>query len=325
MARSFAALLAALLVWIPAHATLAGGIPTRDGIVGAADSRLTFMGSQCDGAFKILIPAQPTRTAIIVTGDAFFMQPQNSKDPNPCERLASAPRFLDIGSVVTEYLERGAPDPANLSLADLAAACVHATERFQQSYPAALRAYTGKDIYSVVLASYDPVKLSSTLRNFVVRINPQTRKPQAARFTSTTYGSRDRGGVFIYGETAWVGSHVYIGYGRQFISPPTLDFIHTRVPIFQVPLNQALATAADLLHASIRTAQSAPPPHGIGGPIRIVLLGSNPMAEESPLVRAVAFSTFNQNFWGAPSFALLRRVGDHESKSTKRSLTQSIP
>ena len=117
MARFFAALLAALLVCIPAHATLAVVIPTRDGIVVAADSRLTFMGSQCDGAFKILIPAQPTRTAVIVTGDGLFLQPSPAKLSNPCDSLISAPRFLDIGSVVTDYLERGSPDPANLSLA----------------------------------------------------------------------------------------------------------------------------------------------------------------------------------------------------------------
>ena len=282
MLRFSGALLAALLVSSQAHATLAVIIPTRDGVVVAADSRLTFMGSPCDGAFKILIPARPTRTAVLVTGDSIFVQPRDSKDQNPCEWLASAPRLLDIGSVVTAYLERGSPHPANLSLADLAAACVHATERFQQSYPAALRAYSGKEIFSVVIASYNPVSLSTTLRNFVVGVDAQTHKLRAARFTSTTFSSRHRGGVFIYGETAWVGSHVYIGYGRQFLSAPTLDFIHARMPIFQVPLNRALATAADLLRASIRTAQSVPPPHGIGAPIRIMLLGSNPMAEEVP-------------------------------------------
>jgi len=282
MLRFSAALLAALLASISAHATLAVVIPTRDGIVVAADSRMTFMGAHCDGAFKILIPARPTRTAVIVTGDAIFVQPQDSKDTNPCERLASAPRFLDIGSVVTDYLERGSPDPANLSLADLAAACVHATERFQQSYPAALRAYAGKDIFSVVVASYDPVTLSSTLRNFVVRMDAQTHLPKATRFTNTAFSQRDQAGVFIYGETAWVSSHVYIGYGRQFLSPPTLDFIHARAPISQVPLNHALAAAADLLQASIRTAQSVPPPHGIGGAIHMVHLGGNPMAEEVP-------------------------------------------
>jgi hypothetical protein len=282
MARFSAVLMAALLVSIQAHATLAVIIPTRDGIVVAADSRMTFMGSHCDGAFKILIPARPTRTAVIVTGDTIFVQPHDSKDANPCDSLVSAPRFLDIGSVVTDYLERGSPDPATISLADLAAACVHATERFQQSYPAALRAYSGKDIFSVVIANYDPVTLSSTIRNFVVRVDAQTHKLRAARFTNTRYNARDRGGVFIYGETAWVSSYVYIGYGRQFLSPATLDFIHSRVPIFQVPLDRALATAADLLQASIRTAQSVPPPHGIGAPIRIVILGSNSMAEEVP-------------------------------------------
>lgn len=290
MMRCTAALFAALLLAVPAQATLAVVIPTRDGIVVAADSRLTFMGSSCDGAFKILIPARPTRTAVIVTGDAIFLQPTNSQGENPCERLKSSPRFLDIGSVVTDFLERGSSDPAAISLADLAAACVQATERFQQSYPTALHAYNGKEIFSVVIASYNPVSLTSTIRNFVVRMDvepgksgkPQTTKLRAARFTSTTLHSRDRGGVFIYGETAWVSSHVYIGYGRQFIAAPTLDFIRSLAPIFEVPLDRGVAAAADLLQASIRTAQSVPPPHGIGGPIRIMLLGSNPMAEEVP-------------------------------------------
>ena len=50
-----------------------------------------------------------------------------SADPpkSSCDALVSAPRFLDIGSVVTDFLERGADNASTISLADVAAACAY--------------------------------------------------------------------------------------------------------------------------------------------------------------------------------------------------------
>lgn len=281
MARFFAALLAVLLLPASAHATLAVVIPTRDGFVVAADSRLTYLGSHCDGISKILIPARPSRTVAIVTGDGIFVQPPNSKGLNPCEWLASAQRLLDISAIVTDFLSHTAneADPTNIPIADLAAACVHATEQFQQSYPAALRSYAGREVFSVIVAGYDPGTAATTLSSFVVRVVAGGRI-EAARLTQTKVDGSTSRGVWIYGETGWVNRAVYKGAGRRFLSAATLDFLQTHTPVRDVTLGQAQTVAANVMQAVARTATLDPPPSGIGGQIHLVAIGSNPVPQE---------------------------------------------
>ena len=76
MARLFAAFLAALLLCAAAHATLVALVPSNDGLVVAADSRISFLGAECDGAFKIIEPARPVRTVAIVVATSWW--------PDPC-------------------------------------------------------------------------------------------------------------------------------------------------------------------------------------------------------------------------------------------------
>ncbi len=53
----------------------------------------------------------------------------------------------------------------------LAAECVRAVEPSGIVIRSALQGYAGREIFSVVVASYDPARHVSTLRNFVVRID----------------------------------------------------------------------------------------------------------------------------------------------------------
>ncbi len=282
MARFLAAFIAALLLSATAHATLAALVPSRDGLIVAADSRISFLGAECDGAFKIIEPARPMRTVAIVTGDSIFVSPPPAGVSNLCQYLESAPRRLNIDTLVRDYLERSADDPTQLAFDGLGAACVRRVERFRQAYPEALRGFMGRDLFSVVVASYDPGTRTSLLRNFVVRIDARTRHVGAARFTQTAVSPHDPREVWIYGETSYVDRYVYAGFGRQFLSPATLGFLRDRTPVGQTPLDRAVAVAADIVQAASRAAQKVPAPSGIGGPIRVVLLGANPQPESVP-------------------------------------------
>ena len=206
-----ASLVLVLLLSVSAHATLVAIVPWRDGLVIAADSRLTFFGAQCDGAFKILVPERPARTVAVVTGDSVFVAPPPAGTADLCGYLASAPRLLDVEAVVTGVLERGGDDPAR----KLSAACVRAVERFRARYPAALRGYTGREIFSVAVASHDPGAGAATVRSFVVRV--RNGRVEAARVVETRIDGRSSRGVWIYGETDWVNRVVYAGAGRRFL------------------------------------------------------------------------------------------------------------
>jgi hypothetical protein len=267
----------AILLAPAAQATLVVAVPSRNGLVIAADSRLTFLGAPCDGASKILTTVRPGRTVVVVTGDGVFV-PTPPRGEDPCRFLATAPRLLDMDAVVARYLNGVGNDPAQIHLADLADACVQAVERFRAAYPEELRGYAGRAIFSVVVGSYDAQTRTSTLRNFVVRIDPQTGRAEAARLSTTDIGPDDLSGVWIYGETDWVARNVYAGAGRAFLTPATQEFVRARQPVSGTSLESAAAIAANLVEAASRTAargasEGDPPPSGIGGAIRVVVAG----------------------------------------------------
>lgn len=263
--------LAALLFSAAAHATLVAVVPARDGLAIAADSRFTFMGASCDGAFKIIEPERPLRTVAFVTGDSIFVAPPAAGE-DPCRYLATAPRLLDMGAVVKAYLDRSSDDPARISAAGLAAECVRAMQHFEGTYPHALRGYAGRGIVSVVVASYDPVRHVSTLHNFALRMESGTGRVEAARMSKTTAGPDSLRGVWIYGEAAYVNRYVYAGAGRRFLQPGTQAFVGGHEPTGDVTIKQAAAAAADVVLAASRAAQIDPPANGIGGQVRVVVL-----------------------------------------------------
>lgn len=276
--RRIAIGLAAILVSASAHATLVAVVAARDGLAIAADSRFTFMGAPCDGAFKIIEPKRPLHTVAFVTGDSIFVAPPPAGE-NPCQYLATAPRLLDMSAVVKTWLDRSTDDLAGTSAFDLATACVRAVEDFRRTYPEALRVYAGRDIFSVVVASYDPVRHVSTLRNFVVRIGRGNGHVEAARMSVTTVGPENLRGVWIYGEAGYVNRSVYDGPGQRFLALPTRNFLGVHEPVGYVSTMEAEAAAEDVVKASSRTAEIDPPASGIGGPVRVVVLGGPPHSD----------------------------------------------
>ncbi|MDR3725481.1 MAG: hypothetical protein P4K86_00410 [Terracidiphilus sp.] len=280
MARLLPLVAALLLLPVPATATLVVLVPSVDGLVVAADSRTSVLGAQCDGQFKIVQLKRPSRTVVMVTGDGVFIPPPSATEPDLCRYQQSAPRLLDMAAVVTSYLERKGANPARLSLEDLGAECVRAAERFQALHPEAFQSHLGGEIFSVVLASYDPKAKVSTLRNFVVRISRESHKIEAARFSNITVASTDRRGLWAYGETDYVEKQVYGGFGRQFLTASTLDFILQDKPVAQASQDEAVAAAVNLIQAASRAAQQVPAASAIGGPIDVVLLGRKPRPQQ---------------------------------------------
>ena len=277
MPRTLAALLA-LALSIPAHATLVAVVPSRDGVVVAADSRLTFLGAQCDGAFKLIVPTRPARTLAVVTGDSLFVPPPPA-NADPCRYLETAPRLHDINSVVAAALLKSGPE---ISTAAVSQACLRAVRAFARRYPGVLKPYASRDIFSVVLVSFDAVRKSTTLRNFVLRMDSTGQRASVARLTETQVGLKDSRDVWVYGETAWMSSAVYNGPGRHFLSPATLAFLADRRPLSEVPLLEAAAVAGNIVEAATRTALTTPPPSGIGGQVHVIAIGPQPQPQPLP-------------------------------------------
>lgn len=283
MVRLIAALLVGLQLPIPAGGSVVVVVPFAGGTVVAADSRTTILGATCDNRFKITQVKRPARTIVAVTGAiAFIPQPAYGQTPS-CILLESAPRLLDIAAVVESYLEHQPDDIARVSLEGVSAACVAAVQDFQKSRPEALDAYAGKELFSVVMAAYDPRSRISTILNFVVNISAGTRAVRADRLTRFTILARDRRGVWSFGETDYLTKNVFAGLGRKYLCKPTRDFILESKPVSAAPQNEAVAAAINIIAAATRTADELPAPSAIGGPIHVILLGRPRRPREIPL------------------------------------------
>jgi hypothetical protein len=258
---------------VNARATLVAIAPSRDGLVIAADSRLTFLGAQCDGAFKILAPARPLRTVAVITGASAFVAPQAERPKDVCRHLMTAPRVLDMNAVVLEALARTGDDASRISMEDLSGACIGALEKLQATYPGVLTGYEGREIVSVVVASFDPVRVVSTVRRFVVRLDAATGRIEAIPADVLRIDRRSARDVWVYGETDWVNRAVYSGAGRRFLKASTLEYLEDHKPVGEVPLERAVDAAANVITAASHAAKIEPPPSGIGGEIHVMVIG----------------------------------------------------
>jgi len=256
-----------------ASGTLVVLVPSADGLVVAADSRTSVFGATCDSQYKITELMRPRRTVVVVTGDTAFIKPPDAGLHDVCAYLQSAPQLLDIPSLIKHILERKSTDPFKLSLEDLGTECVQAVQRFREASPLVLEPYIGKEIFSVIIASYDQRSKASLVMNFVVRIDSRTHRVEADRFTRITIPPQNRRGVWSYGETDYLNQNVFAGIGRKYLTSSTLDFILADQPVANVDLDQAVSAAANVIEAASLTTQLVPSPSGIGGPIDIVLLG----------------------------------------------------
>jgi hypothetical protein len=257
MMRLIAAVIVVFLLPVRAMATLVVIVPYSDGLVIAADSLTTIFGTHCDDQFKITQLKHPSRTVLAITGAiAFVPQPASGAS---CSSLKSAPHLLDVSDVVARELEHHRGNIANLSLEELSATCVSAVERFQKANPMALAPYAGKDIFSVVIASYDRRSKSSILLNFVIRIDAKTHEIRADRLTRTRIALHDRRGIWSFGESGYLNSSVFAGLGRKYLCKSTLDFILKDKPVAAAPKNEAVATAVNVIEAATRTARDITP------------------------------------------------------------------
>jgi hypothetical protein len=255
-----------------AAGTLILAVPSRDGLVVAADSRSTVAGIHCDNAVKIVLPARPERVVATVTGQGtFLVPPGNIAISDLCMYVRRGPRLLDIQGVVKRYLEEKNIDLNVLEIMDLAQRCLNAVRDFQTTWPDALHSFAGHELFSVVLAGYDPKERLSVIRSFVVAVLADL-KPDIARTVDWRIAQDDAPEYFGFGETDYMNRQVFGGPGRGFLSETFIRFL-TLKSVKDVDPDIAVEVATNLIEATAKTTGIIPAPTGIGGPIDVVLLG----------------------------------------------------
>lgn len=256
--------------------TLVVIVGSAKGLVIAADSRSTVPSipvTYCDDAFKILIPKRPNRTVVMVTGNGSWIDSKPSRTTDLCSVVRTSPQLLDIGSLVKNYIETKNSKLTNVSLLELGDICVTAMKQLQSTYPLVFQSLIGQEVFSVVMADYEPKTRVALIRNFVVRIDADSKEIQAARFSTDTISEGDKWVVIPFGESDYFFKTVYHGVGHQFINAAIFNSMVAGKRVGQASLDEAVDAAVNTIDAAAHTTELVPAPSGIGGPIDVVLLG----------------------------------------------------
>lgn len=252
--------------------TLVMMIPTRDGLVVAADTRHTLLGVSCDNDSKIYFPKRPAGTVVTVTGTGNFLAVKQPFVSDPCEEIAQSPVLLSIPPIVTAYLEEKNVTAANVQLAELAERCV-ARLKLLFSNPFLAGQYVGKTVFTVVVGSYDPEKRLSAIRSFTVDL-PTATQIAVNTDVDAQYALPNQPDFRAFGQGQYLVDHVLNGVGKQFVDAKYEEFLKKK-SISDIDAKFAADVAVNLIEATSKTTELVQIPSGVGGPIDVFLIGSN--------------------------------------------------
>jgi hypothetical protein len=262
-----------------AGGTLAIFIPTRSGLVIAADMRQSPQGIFCDGINKILIPKRPARTAVVVTGPATSLRDTSKIPANElCAYLAQNPAPIDFARSAVEFLES-----QNVPLDKLSGNGL--TDKIYADilpYLTAgnLRAYVGTRLAQIIIAEFEPETKTSRIRVLGIDIaSPTEFRLQPLPVTSATtvlgdsFGPETSQTVLPFGEVEYFREQVLAGPGRAFLGVEYSQLIQ-KTKVSDIDPSLAGTVAINLIDATSKTSEKIAAPSGIGGGISAVLLGS---------------------------------------------------
>jgi hypothetical protein len=237
--------------------TLVLMVHSKEGLIVAADRRTVVHNTACDYQVKILIPTRPDRTIATVTGNGIDVKSPGPEITDICRYIRSAPRLLDIETIVTQYVERSNADIETLQLEELAQRCVDGVRDFQVTWPLALSRFAGHELFQVVLANYNPNFKSARIRSFLVGLST-VLEPHYARITNREVSSQARRDVVAAGETDYLNQFVYNGFGRRFLSQETINFLSEQGSVARTSRRDAVAVSIDIIEAASKTTALIP-------------------------------------------------------------------
>ena len=261
-----------------AAGTLVVLIPTREGLVFAADSLSRVPGAgTCDKMFKIVELKNHKRTAISVTGNAqITARPSDgSTPPDLCAYFKTAQHYLDIPHVVQEELDADNEILDSPRIKKLGARCVQAVTEFSVNFNGAklLDQLRGTDMFQVVIGTYKPKQKSSLMISFPVRIRAEDGKPEMGDEVRKEVTLDDPIDVHFYGVAPYVYQVVLGGIGQQYIGT-FAQFESKERNIKDITASEAKAAAINVIEATEQTAKIVPPPDDVGGPVDVILIDS---------------------------------------------------
>src|SRR5262245_5128804 len=258
--------------------TLVAIIPSASGLIVAADSRITFhfngTNLYCDNIFKITEPAKPDRTLVTITGSNTNWHFTNVPPSKVCEFIAENPAQFDANSIVKSAIENN-PALATVQVGNLPELVVKDVNSFLDIRPGAYDARKGKQMFRVAISTYEPSEMASTIVSFSLDLS-LTGEVTSSTIETQRFEQNSQATVQLFGESGFLVNQVLNGPGKQFLDARYGRFQQIKGAIRDVPAEIAADFASNLIEAAARTTLIVPVEAGIGGPVDIALIGSEP-------------------------------------------------
>ncbi len=247
------------------HGTLIIAALCNEGVVVSADSRTTVS----DGIFT------DTSDKLIAAPDALsvgFATGSTRADFAPTAHPNLSEVDYDVADVLrAELMELRSPvDDA--AFEKIAAACADAIANSRAGQRALVM---DRQLTQIGIVTYETVFRSATMRQAAFRIvdsgvvDVQLSGAQIQLVDQPL-------AMWMLGAAEYLLSEVLNGPGRDFVGKPTLDAISVPTRPNQLSVGDVFAIETDLIGATARqSAAKSAPGVGVGGPIRVLLLGPN--------------------------------------------------
>jgi hypothetical protein len=252
---------------IQTSGTLVMMIPTTDGLLVAADSRLTVAGEprqHCDTGHKLIV--DETRNAVATVTGLSTIYALDSL--SSCAELARSERVMDIYGVVRAFLATHGPEGSLEALQEL---CLKEVLKARSIDDNTFQHFRGRDYLTVVLAHFDARSETSRFSGFVVALDNDLQ-PFVKQTMLDAATTDDRMTCWIFGQGEYVHSQVFNGPGSRFLDERSRRFLTPSVRVVDVSGADTLNFIRNTFKAIEAIAPTSPPPWGIGGPIDIVRL-----------------------------------------------------
>ena len=253
--------------------TLVVAVPTRAGLVVAADTRFTALDVHCDGKSKVSIPRRPENSLIAATGTSTWISTHMPLLRNdPCGDIEkNGTTFFDAKAIVTKYVEEKDKPVWQIELQDLANRLIEAVDNVYALQPDYVRSFAGRTMFQIVLAAYLPAQQMSFVRALELNLTPQFRIN--AKLTADYKFKQSSAPQWPYfGDTINFDQHVLFGVGNRFL-PSSLNDLKRKMSVAEVTDALAGDVAVGMIDAAKKTTEIVPSFKTIGGPTELYALG----------------------------------------------------
>jgi hypothetical protein len=259
--------------------TLAIFLPTRDGLVVAADKRQSPRGIFCDGINKILVPSGMPRTVVVITGFVSLQDISKIPDAELCSHLAETPAPIDFGRTALRFLE--AHHSALKQLDGQAFAEQIQADILPYLRAGNLRPFFGTRLAQIVIADFDPNTKTSMIlamgvdldRSGAFLLQPLPVS-ERTNVRGTTFQLQDDRAALPFGEVEYYKQNVVAGFGTRFLGDAYREFLQ-KEKISDIDGQLGASVAENLIEAASNATEIVAAPSGIGGGISVALIADD--------------------------------------------------